>query len=162
MDYDFLPDTIIAKPAAPNPGKIPGTLAGKTLKAVALVVNHGVEPKEAYTLVNGKEPKRDALDNLKERVRQYSLQTPQMQKLARNAVRDALEGKAVKYDAEKILSNGKRVQYQEVVAPTYTNKLAAAAMVHDRVDPIVRRSENLNINAEMAPVDLSRYRVSGQ
>lgn len=152
------PEVVKKVKKGPKGGKQPGVLATKTRKAVSLVVNHGVDPKDAYALVNGKPPKRDALDNLREQVRKYSLQTPQMQRLARDAVKDALQGKEMRYDAVKILGNGAKVPYEEVIVPSYTNKLAAAAMVQDRVDPVVRRSENINVNVDCCPVDLSRYR----
>jgi hypothetical protein len=80
-----------------------------------------------------------------------------MQKLASRAVQDVLQGKVVEVDAVKILANGEKVPYVEKIVPTYTNKLAAAAMVADRVEPIVRQSVNLNIDVDICPVDLSRY-----
>jgi len=40
--------------------------------------------------------------------------------------------------------------------------MAAAAAVIDRAEPKVTRTENLNLNATISPVDLSRYRASGR
>lgn len=155
-DLDFLPDVIQVKTEEKR-GKPHGALSHKTRKALALVIDHGVEPKEAYMLTHGKAPSKDAIARLKQKCDKYSLQRPALQKLATNAVKDTLQGKEVRYDAVKILANGQKVPYQEVVVPSYTNKLAAAAMVHDRVDPVVRQNMNLNVNAEISPVDLTKY-----
>ena len=35
--------------------------------------------------------------------------------------------------------------------------MAAAAAVMDRIDPIVKQNLNMNLNAEVSPVDLSNY-----
>ena len=43
----------------------------------------------------------------------------------------------------------------EEIAPTWTNKIAAASMIYDRVEPVVH--QNLNVNATISPVDLSKY-----
>ena len=141
-----------------NSGKKTGTLSGKMKKTIALAIDHGVEPKEAYMLVNGKVPTPATATRVKQMVEKYSLQRPVMQKLANQAIKDTLEGKEARYDAVKVFSNGAKVPYQEVIAPSYTNKLAAAAMIYDRIDPLVRRSENLNVNVDCSPVDLAKYR----
>jgi hypothetical protein len=141
-----------------EPRKKPGTLSHKTVQALNLAVNHGVEPKEAYILANGKAPSRATLTDFKRKVSKFSLQAPGMVKLAHQAVKDVLDGKEARYDAVKVFSNGKKVKYQEVMIPTHTNRLAAAAMIYDRTDPLVRRSENLNVNVDCSPVDLSKYR----
>lgn len=139
-------------------GKKPGKLGAKTEKAIELCLTTGITPKDAYTLANGKPPTPPTATRLKHLVEKYSLQRPMMQKLANQAIKDTLEGKEARYDAVKVFSNGAKVPYQEVIVPSYTNKLAAAAMIYDRIDPLVRRSENLNVNVDCSPVDLAKYR----
>lgn len=149
----------VKKHKPPARGKKTGDLSHKTRKAIALVVDHGVEPKEAMVLTGcTKTVNPQSVSAFKGKVEKYSLQRPIMQKLAHQALRDTLEGKESRYDAVKVFSNGASVPYQEVIAPSYTNKLAAAAMVYDRVDPMIRRSENLSINVDCSPVDLEKYR----
>ena len=149
----------VKKSISPNAGKKPGDLSHKTRKAIALVVDHGVAPKEAMILTGcAKTVNPQTISAFKGKVEKYSLQRPVMQKLAHQALRDTLEGKEARYDAVKVFSNGAKVPYQEVIVPSYTNKLAAAAMIYDRVDPLVRRSENLNVNVGCSPVDLEKYR----
>jgi hypothetical protein len=52
--------------------------------------------------------------------------------------------------------NGNEIK--ELIYPSHTNRIAAAAMVADRTEPIVRQNVNVNLNADVAPVDLERYR----
>ena len=63
-----------------------------------------------------------------------------MDRLARDAV------KAVLKDGEV---NGEKASVSAV--------LAAASMVKDRTEPIIRQAVNLNINAEVSPVDLGKW-----
>jgi hypothetical protein len=163
-DFDFLPDNIkvispkdkITQEYADNEDKSV-RFYGKHQQAADLVVNHGVEPKDALILVTGKNPDRASLSRFREKVNKYSLARPAMQKLAHKAVRDVLEGKEVEVKTQKVTPGGKIVEYTEKLIPSHTNRLAAAAMVADRVEPIVRQNINLNINTEVAPVDLSKY-----
>jgi hypothetical protein len=134
-------------------------LHGKTEKVLNLAVNHGVAAKDAFIFVNGKPPSAGTLTSLKDKIAKYSLTAPGMVKLAHNALRDTLKGKEYGYDAVKILGNGEKIPYTEKIIPSYTNKLAAASMVFDRVEPIINRNVNLNINAEVDPVDLSEFTV---
>jgi len=120
---------------------------GKTKRAMDLVVNHGVEPKEALILATGNTtPTPKTVIEFKEKVRKYSLSRPSMVKKAFSAVQETLDMKPI------LTADGKEI------FPSHTNRLAAAAMVADRVEPMVRQNVNLNINADISPVDLDRYR----
>lgn len=159
-NFDFLPDEIKAKADEPESIETddkPVRFYGKTQKAADLVVHHGVDPKTALMLTTGKVPDSGNLSRFNQKVSKYSLARPAMQKLAARAVQDTLSGKVVEIEAVKILGNGQKVPYIEKIVPSYTNKLAAAAMVADRTEPIIRQNVNLNINTEVAPVDLSKY-----
>jgi hypothetical protein len=134
-------------------------MSHKTRKAIDLVLEHGVEPKDAMILtqcvktVNG-----ENISRFKAKVQKYSLQRPVMQKLAQQAVKDVLEGKVVEYASEKAIAGIGVVEFTERVAPTYTNKLAAAAMVYERTEPVLRQNVNVNLNVDVDPFDLSKYR----
>lgn len=156
-DYDFLPDSIDTQESV-NLVTEPVRFYKKHQKAAELVINHGVDEKTALMLAVGKVPDSATLCRFREKVSKYSLSRPALQKLASKAVQDTLQGKVVEIDAVKILANGQKVPYTEKIVPSYTNKLAAAAMVADRTEPIVRQNMNMNVNVDIAPVDLSRYR----
>ena len=134
-----------------------GEMSWKTKKALALVINHGVDPKEAYTLANGREPSPANLTGFKQKVEKFSLQAPALQKLAHQVVKDTLKGKVRTYEAQKVCAGIGVVDYIETVSPSHTNQLAAAAMVMDRVDPILKVSLNRNEHVEIPPIDLSNY-----
>ena len=155
---------------APIPTKPKGTLNKTTRKALKLIVEHNLDPREAYTLVNGKEPTQCALEGIRSKISDYSLKTDEMQRLAGSVVKNALKGKPLK--TSKLIidkATGRPVmreddptqplEYIEKVYPSHTNMLAAASMVQDRVDPIVRQNINLNGNlADFLPFELDKYR----
>lgn len=135
----------ITTESSQNSRKVP-QFYGKTLQAAKLVMDHGVEPKEALILASGnKQPTRQAVHHFKEKLNKLALSSPKMQKLARSAIQETLEMKPID------IGEGKQM------FPSHTNRLAAAAMVADRVDPVIRT--NLNINAEVdAPIDVDALR----
>jgi hypothetical protein len=114
-------------------------LQPKTIQAMQYV-DSGLTPRQALEAVNLKRNiSREAISKFNAKYRKYSLTTPKMQKLASNALKDCLSDKAI---------NGE-------IYPTYTNKIAAAAMVYDRVEPAIR--QQINLNVEVHPVDLSNF-----
>jgi hypothetical protein len=145
---------------SPNFRKLPGTLAKKTQKALELVNNTNIDPKEALTLVNnGKIPCRESLNNFKKNLDKYRLSHPRMVKLARNVVLDTLKGESREVTQQYFSkTKGEMVEITEQIVPSVTNQLAAAAMVYDRADPIEHRNINLNLNADLSPIDLDKWR----
>lgn len=125
----------------------------KTITAIQLV-NSGLSPKEALKAVNYKKDIRpETVSRFKQKVNKYALSRPAMVKMAHNAIKDCLS------DAP-IINKRKDKQGKEIVEeipPTWTNKIAAASMVYDRVEPIVRQNLNVNANMDVHPVDLSRW-----
>lgn len=125
----------------------------KTLDAIKLV-DMGIEPKQALQITNFKKDiTAQAVHKFKKKYNKYSLTAPKIQKLAHNAITDCLS------DAP-IIQKRKDKQGNEIVEeipPTWTNKIAAASMVYDRVEPVIRQNANLNLNVDVHPVDLSLY-----
>ena len=159
-DNDITDAEIVEQPQKIRKGMgIAGCMAGKTKKAIALVEQHGLTPREALILATGKPNiSHAAVSSFKAKVAKHSLQTPQMQRMAASVVKDVLKGSTRSFETEKVI-NGQKVNVTETLAPSYTNQLAAAAMVYDRLEPIVR--QNLNINANLKdfmPVNLDDYR----
>jgi hypothetical protein len=117
----------------------------KLKEAANLVINPGVDPKAALTLTKGKIPADATLSRFKSKLEKYSLTRPAMVKLAHNAIRETLQMKPV------TLQDGKEL------IPSHTNRLAAAQMIADRIEPIIRVNQNMNINVDLDPVDMSKY-----
>lgn len=159
------PEILPPKPArerteAQNAGKKPGTLARKTKTALDLAINHGVDEKTALILAHGgKQVSPGAITQFKAKVAKYRLTAPNMVKLAHNAVKDALKDKAIEVQQQAFdKKTGEVVEYTEKIAPTWTNKLAAAAMVLDRNEPVVKVNHNVNVNLDFMPIDLEDYK----
>ncbi len=136
-----------------------GQLSQKTKKALQLVTTTGIEPKEALTLLNnGKIPNSQTIVNFKRNLDKYRLSNPRMVKLARNVVLDTLKGECREVERETVSKNGEIVKYTDTLSPTITNQLAAASMVYDRADPVIHQAVNINLNADVDPIDLERWR----
>lgn len=88
-----------------------------------------------------------------EKIKKKTLCKPAAIKKAHKAVLDVLEMKPVK---KKKLAKG--VVVEEEILPTHTNRLQAAQLVLDRVEPVVQRHENVNVNLDYSPIDLSQFR----
>ena len=132
---------------------------GKTALALKLAIEHGVNPRDALLLARGGNPPAErTVKDFKRKVARYSLTRPAMVKLAHDVVKNTLQGVTDSYTTQKVDRKGKVVDIIETVAPTYTNKLAAAAMVMDRDQPVVHQSVNLNGELkDFMPVLLDDY-----
>jgi len=159
-DNSFDPDGLFASGgnSPPSGGNSP-RMYKKTERACQLIVNHGVDPKEALKLATGNpSPGRTAVMEIRQKAARYSLQRPSMVKLAHKVVKDTLSGKADKITTQKLHRDGKVIEIVETIAPTHTNKLQAAAMVFDRAEPVVRQNVNLNGDLkDFMPVRLDDY-----
>lgn len=101
----------------------------------------GVECKDALILAtNGQIPNDWQIRATKKKYQRYQLNHPSMDRLARDAIKSVLK------DGE--------IHGEKASAPTV---MAAAAMVKDRTEPIIRQAVNLNINSEVSPVDLGKW-----
>lgn len=116
-------------------------LMNKTLEAFKLVES-GLEPSEALKAVNyTRKISPQSVSVFKKKLKKYTLTNPTIIKLAHQAIKDCLNNKPI---------NGE-------IYPSHTNKLAAASMVYDRVEPTIKQTQNLNVNVDCHPVDLSRW-----
>jgi len=129
----------------------------KTQKLMDLVTNHGIDPKEAILLTEGEMPTPSRVSRLKEKARKLMVTAPKRVKSALQALDDTLAMKPITYEASKPVAGIGIVDYQETIMPSITNRLAAAAMILDRDQPIKNVNVNLNANAQISPVDLERY-----
>lgn len=149
----------------------PDYLQAKTLEIMKLIDN-GLTIEQAVKLAKGKDKIHpNTKTDLKKKYDRWRLTQPAVVKLAHKAVKETLQMKAIKTGSQVICPECKgRAKEEQICAlcndvglvhesitPTTTNRLAAAAMVMDRADPVVRQNMNLNINATVDPVDLSSY-----
>lgn len=127
---------------------------------VLKAMDRGMTAKEATLLVKGKANLCEAAEyKIKEKYRKWSLASPAMQKAAHLAVRETLTMKPLEERTTSIIDD-KEVTTIKRIYPSHTNRLAAAAMVADRVEPIVRQNLNLNLNADikdLIPAEVSGY-----
>ncbi len=130
----------------------------KTQAAFAML-DAGVKPEVAVQLLNNtNKPARSTVSLLKAKYKKYSLSAPKMQKLAHNAIQDCLTDKPIKQTLTKKDKEGKEIEIIEETVPSWTNKIAAASMVYDRIEPVINKSQSVNVNIDVSPVDLSLYR----
>lgn len=138
---DFLPDSITpTQKLRTRPGKMPA-MTSKTVEAVQMVAVHGMDPVKALTLLSGgKPPSYDRVNKLKKDVARWSIERPGAQKIAHSALLKFASGKDV---------NG--------IEPKAVDVRACAERIIDQATPVTRRTESININVDVHPVDLQRY-----
>lgn len=98
---------------------------------------------------------RQYLPQLKRKLDRTSLVSAKTKRLAKNAVIETLEMKAV--TEVKLDNKGNEVIIED--KPSHSNRLTAAAMVLDRSEPIIQRhqSESVNINLDGTLLDYSHF-----
>lgn len=129
--------------------------AQKTLDAMALV-QAGLKPKEALKAVNYTNKISDrAVSSFNKKFRKHSLTAPTMVKLAHHAVKDCLTDTPI----TQVKKDKQGNEIVEEIAPTWTNKLAAAAMVYDRVEPVKGGTDTPGQTINY--IDLRSYSVEG-
>ena len=128
----------------------------KTLEAIKLVDN-GADPTTALQITNGKANiTRYAVDKFKAKYKKYSLANPSTVKSAHNQIKRILSGEAREIEQQKVTKDGQVVNYTEVIAPSDTNILAAASLVYDRYEPVVKQAATINI--DISAINLDDYR----
>jgi hypothetical protein len=111
-------------------------------------MNRGLSVEEAYALAfPGEDATQRRMQQYKKEFKTLTLTRPEMVESAHKVIKDTLDAKVIIRGDDKII-------------PTYSNRLQAAAMVLDRAEPIIKINQNLNVNTELALVDLERYRNS--
>ena len=139
-------------------GRKKGQLTTKVRTAIKLTADHGVPVKEAMILAGyGPRLPNSTVKGIRDKAAKYALTSPRMVRKAHRAIEDTLDMKPITYAASKPVAGIGVVDYTETIMPTVTNRLAAASMVMDRDQPTINRNVNLNINADLHPVDLSKY-----
>jgi len=88
----------------------------------------------------------DGWRKIERKMARYGITTPRRRRQAEETLDKFLRGETVG-------------QVKSINASTV---MAAVNAVIDRADPKVTRTENLNLNADISPVDLSRYLASGR
>jgi len=127
----------------------------KTIEAFKLV-EAGLKPKEALQAVNyTNKISAQSVSEFKKKLKRYSLTHPKLLKLAHNAVKDCLTD-------QPIISKRKDKQGQEIIeenAPTWANKIAAASMVYDRVEPTRQSPEIVNQSLTINAIPIAAQEI---
>jgi hypothetical protein len=132
-------------------------LLQKTLDAIALVQN-GADEKTALQITNNKlDISERAIYKLKDKIKKYSLTHPKIIKSANNQIKRILNGEVREVERTAVTKTGDIVKYQEVIAPSDSNILAAASMVYDRFEPV--KGSDQEQGAGNTYIDLSQYQV---
>lgn len=145
----------------PSPAKIQETpekepkLYQKTKDAIAMV-NAGIEPREALKYANLKDNiSAKQVSVFRSKVKKHSIVSPQIVKLAHNQIKRILAGEVREVPQQVVTKAGQVIDYIETITPSDTNIIAAATLSYDRYEPVVR--QNINLNIDVHPVDLSAY-----
>lgn len=125
-----------------KPTGIPkGTVLKKTLTAFQ-AMDRGATPEMALILATGNlNPHKNSVHNLKKKYEKWSLHHPKAQKIAGESIQKFAGGEDV---------NG--------IKPKASDVLAASMRIIDAEDPVIKRSENINVNVDFLPVNPERYR----
>jgi len=127
----------------------PLNLSPKGMEQMTLM-QHGMDAHTALLLTN---PHKDTISKqsvsiVKKKFKIYSLQNPGIVKLAHNVIKDVLAGQGI-----EII--GKSGTTETVAIPSATNRIAAAAMVYDRYEPV--RSVQEATQQVIHPVNIGTF-----
>lgn len=121
------------------------TVQPKTLEIYDLL-DKGLTVEQAHAVVKpGRNLSRSGMNNIKSKWLQYSLTQPRNVQRASKVYDNALLGKPLTKNSE-----GK---------PTDTIVMQVAKEVMDRQHPKVTINQNLNVNIDLAPIDLDSYLI---
>lgn len=119
-----------------------GQFTKRTQEALTLVVEKGMDPKTALMLATGNmNPSGDTMTRFREKVAAWSLRNPKNLKIASETLIKFAGGKDV---------NG--------IVPKASDVKAAAERIVDASDPVIKRTESVNVNIDFSPVDLAKYK----
>lgn len=145
----------------------------KTMKAFELM-DKDVSIQDAHKLATGIEkPHPQSIYDLKKKYEKHLLSKQSTVKLASKVYLETMkmtpvETKEVKAcpecrgkskDPEQPMCDTCQGQgvVKTLLYPSHTNRLAAAEAVMDRIDPVVKQSMNLNVNADFTDVNLEAF-----
>jgi hypothetical protein len=149
-------ETEIMPEQAPKRRKPQQKVYKKTQLAMAMI-SAGETPENALKLLNGKDKIHpQSVYALKRKYKNHSLQAPGMVSAAKSQIKRILKGEAREVTQQKATKDGQVIEYTEQIVPSDTNIIAAASMVYDRYEPVVRQT--LNVNVDVDPVDLGQFR----
>lgn len=135
------------------PVKQHGMLAKPSKDAADLTIKYDIPIPEAYQIVTGKQPDPRTVQKISERVEKWSLRHPAALKSASKTIRAFAAGQAVGGTI-----NPETGELEGQIKPKDSTVLAAAQRIIDQVDPIIRKSEQVNVNIDVDPVDLGLFR----
>lgn len=141
-------------------------------KRIMQMMNRGVSIEDAYKLVKNKDIiHRNTKADIKKKYAKWSLTRPQLVNLAQKAVKETLQMKCAETGVQILCPGckGKKNDAQvcaqckdvglisEKSTPSHTNRLAAATMVMDRAEPVIRKSLSLSVDLNFTDVNLESF-----
>lgn len=132
------------EPFGRNGGRKKGQTTNKIAAAMGLMLHQGLDAEDAYMIATGKDSAApNTIRRLKDKVSKWSLRHPSALKAASKTVLALAQGEAV---------NG--------IEPKCSTVLAAAQRVVDASDPVIKRTESLQVSVSLdyLPFDLGQYK----
>ena len=128
----------------------------KTKDAIAMVQS-GINPADALKYVNCKDNiSAKQVSVLRAKVKKHSLTAPGIVKSASSQIKRILSGECREIGQQKVTKDGQVVDYTETIAPSDTNILAAASLVYDRYEPVIK--QGVQVNVDISAINLDDYR----
>lgn len=129
----------------------------KNTRAAIAMMDSGMDAKTALQIVNNTDkPAKATIYSLKAKYKKYSLTHPRTVKAASSQIKRILSGEAREIEQQKVTKDGQVVNYTEVIAPSDTNILAAASLVYDRYEPVIK--QGVQVNVDISAINLDDYR----
>ena len=127
-------------------------VSDKTAQDLLLICKHGLTARDALKMRGEVNPHPHTVSDLNKKSKIWLLNSPDMQKMAHNVHKRAMQGKPI---VGKYTKDGKACE--NVMLPEFKHALAAASMVTDRTEPKVQEV-NIVRTSIHADLDMSKYR----
>jgi hypothetical protein len=130
------------------------TVSEKTAKDILLICKHDLTAREALKMRGIDNPNPDTITDLKRKSERYLLSSPEMQKLAHNVHKRAMQGKPI---VGKYKKDGK--DCENVMLPDYKHAMAAADSVMIRTDPVKQQASGGTVNLFIDKVQVNQFQA---
>lgn len=127
------------------------TVSDKTARDILLICKNGLTAREALSMRGINNPNDGTVTDLKGKSQKWMLSNPQMQRLAHNVSKRAMQGKPI---VGKFKKDGK--DCENVMLPEFKHALAAASMVTDRTEPVKQEHSARSITNNIQ-VNIRKY-----
>lgn len=131
------------------------TVSEKTAKDIILICKNDLTARQALQLRGIDNPNKDTVTDLKKKSEKYLLSSPDMQKLAHNVHKRAMQGKPI---TGRYKDNDGNVK-ENVMLPDYKHAMAAADSVMIRTDPVKQQAQTGTVNLFIDKVQVNQFQA---